>query len=60
MVETIKLRGGDCRSFFSSQNDLDTGSWRRCIYAQLCPSLCDPWAVTCQAPLSIGFPKQEY
>ena len=58
-VETIKLRGWVFRSFFSSQTDLETGSWR-CIYAQLCPTLCDPWDVTHQAPLSIGFPKQEY
>ena len=21
---------------------------------------CDPWAVACQAPLSMGFPRQEY
>ena len=59
-AETIKLRGWVCRSFFSSQTDLETGSWRRYIYAQLCPTLCDPWDVTRQAPLSIGFPKQEY
>ena len=57
---TTKLNGWDCRSFFSAQNDLETGSWIRCMSAQLCPTLCDPWTVTCQAPLSIGFLRQEY
>ena len=28
--------------------------------AQLCPTLCDPWTVAYQAPLSMGFPRQEY
>ena len=27
---------------------------------QLCPTLWDPWAIACQAPLSMGFSKQEY
>ena len=26
---------------------------------QLCPTFCDPWAVACQAPLSMGFTRQE-
>ena len=25
-----------------------------------CPTLCDPWTVGCQAPLSMGFSRQEY
>ena len=29
-------------------------------YAQLCPTLCDPVAVACQAPLSMGIFRQEY
>ena len=28
--------------------------------AQSCPTLCDAWTVACQAPLSMGFSKQEY
>ena len=28
--------------------------------AQSCPTLCTPWTAAHQAPLSIGFPKQEY
>ena len=28
--------------------------------AQLCPTLCNPWTVACQAPLSMGFSRQEY
>ena len=35
---------------------------RCCCYlvVQLCPTLCDPWTVACQAPLSMGFSRQEY
>ena len=28
------------------------------LVAQLCPTLCDP--MVCQAPLSMGFSRQEY
>ena len=28
--------------------------------AQLCCSVATPWTVACQAPLSMGFSKQEY
>ena len=28
--------------------------------AQLCPTLCDPWTIAHQAPLSMGFSRQEY
>ena len=28
--------------------------------AQSCPILVTPWTVTCQAPLRMGFPRQEY
>ena len=28
--------------------------------AKSCPTLVIPWAVACQAPLSIGFSRQEY
>ena len=28
--------------------------------AQLCLTLCDPWTVACQAPLSKGFSRKEY
>ena len=31
-----------------------------CLAAQLCPILCNPRAVACQASLSMGFPRQEY
>jgi len=31
-----------------------------CSIAQLCPTLGTPWTVACQAPLSMGFPRQEY
>ena len=31
-----------------------------CSVAKLCPTLVTPWAVADQAPLSMGFPRQEY
>ena len=31
-----------------------------CLAAQSCLTLRNPWPVACQAPLSIGFPRQEY
>ena len=31
-----------------------------CVYAHLCLTLCDPMDYSCQTPLSMGFPKQEY
>ena len=30
-----------------------------CIHAQLCPNLCNPWTVALQAPVSMGFSRQE-
>ena len=31
-----------------------------CLVTQLCLTLCDPWTVDHQAPLSMGFSRQEY
>ena len=30
------------------------------LVAQLCPTLATPWTVACQAPLAMGFSRQEY
>ena len=30
------------------------------LVAQSCPTLCDPWTVSCQAPLSVELSRQEY
>ena len=32
----------------------------RGLVTKSCPTLSNPWTVTCQAPLSMGFSKQEY
>ena len=32
----------------------------RCLVTQSCPTLAIPWAVAHQAPLSMGFPRQEH
>ena len=31
-----------------------------CLVAQMCLTLCGPHGFLCQAPLSMGFPRQEY
>ena len=31
-----------------------------CLVTKLCLTLCDPWTVARQGPLSMGFPRQEY
>ena len=30
------------------------------LVAKLCPTLATPWTVACQAPLCMGFSRQEY
>ena len=30
------------------------------LVAKPCPTRATPWTVACQAPLSMGFPRQEY
>ena len=30
------------------------------LVTKSCPALVTPWTVTCQAPLSVGFYRQEY
>ena len=30
------------------------------LVAKLCPTLETPWTIACQAPLSMGFSRQEY
>ena len=32
----------------------------RCFFAKTCPAFCDPRTVAQQAPLSVGFYRQEY
>ena len=31
-----------------------------CLVAKSCPTLCDPMTIACQAPLAMGFPRQEH
>ena len=31
-----------------------------CLVTEFCPTLATPWTVALQAPLSVGFPRQEY
>ena len=34
--------------------------WLRAKLLQLCLTLATPWTIACQAPLSVGFSRQEY
>ena len=47
-----------------SRPSLASLAWLSChLVAQSCPSLCDPmdwWALALEAPLSMGFHRQEY
>ena len=38
---------------------IDFFHWHACSVGKSCPALCTPWIVDRQAPLSIGFPRQE-
>ena len=40
--------------------DFNTIHLNVCMHAQLCPTLCNPIDYSHQAPLSMGFPRQEY
>ena len=31
-----------------------------CVCVQSCPTLCNPWTIACQVPLSIEFSRQKY
>ena len=42
------------------RKDLILDAWVHARLLQLCLTLCDPWTVACQAPLSMGFSRREY
>ena len=48
------------------ENPMDGGAWWAAVHgvaevrAQLHLTLCNPWTVACQAPLSMEFSRQEY
>ena len=44
--------------FFSTFRNLETAGGG--LVSKSCPTLATPWTVACQAPLSIGFSRQEY
>ena len=45
--------------FISLQTQCSLGSGG-CLVAKSCPILCNPWTVAHQAPMSMGFSRQEY
>ena len=51
------LAGG----LFTAEPTLNAKKWSvNAQSLQLCPTLYNPWTVACQAPLSMGFSRQEY
>ena len=46
--------------FCNSYNQITRREMLLCSVAQSCPTLVTPWTVACQAPLSMGFSRQEY
>ena len=50
-----------CRCFNGkNQQFTNIGGGGGGLVAKLCPALATPWTVNCQAPLSMGFSRQEY
>ena len=52
-------------NFFEPQFSITGGQWDLFnggggLVTKLCPTLVTPWTVTHQAPLSMGFPRQEH
>ena len=40
---------------------INARKWKvKVIFAQLCPTLCNPWTIACLTPLSMEFSRQEY
>ena len=51
MTRLLKTRGGKTQV---------TNIRNKVFVTQLCLTLCNPWTVACQAPLSMGFSRQQY
>ena len=51
-------RGGDGE--YNTSYWLSGGGGGGGLVAKSCPTLAIPWTVACQAPLSMGFSRQEY
>ena len=46
---------------FSLSNTVNLSNYcHAAVTVQLCPTLCKPMDIACQAPLSMGFSRQEY
>ena len=61
--QTINKAAGSFSLAGCPQQDLLFLAYLLCVHAkslQLCPTLCNPMDCSCQAPLSMGFSRQEY
>ena len=59
----LSHQGSPCMSLKRRSQNLNLSLSCVCFehsVAQLCQTLASPWAVACQALLSMGFPRQEY
>ena len=59
-LKTSFAPGYTCASSGASEKSNATINLVSCPVVKFCPILATPWTVTCQAPLSMGFPRQEY
>ena len=51
-IQPLDNQGSPCLQYFKVKSESEV--------TQSCLTFCDPWTVSHQAPLSMGFPRQEY
>ena len=56
---SARHEGGCEKAWKTIQERLTGGSGGGGFVAKSRPALATPWTVVCQAPLSVGFPRQE-
>ena len=62
-IELVRVSVSSSFFFFLSHTEVwgsHSGLCLKLLVAQLYLTLCDPWTIDCQAPLSIECPRQEY
>ena len=59
-TEGFYERGLDVANVYNQLTLSNTVKNMKAFVTRSCPTLATPWTVTCQAPLSMGFSRQEY
>ena len=60
LIELSRVLNEIKYAHFLQQMSLKSRFCSCCLVAKLCQTLAPPWTITCRAPLSMGFPRQEY